>query len=104
MSARFGIALTLLLGHAAAGQSPVADSSMVDRTSRSGAEIWAGYSPGSTRAGVLGRHEGITLGLFALRFNRRVSVSERRVIYYTFDVIPAARVTPLIVYTTSSGL
>jgi hypothetical protein len=89
------------LSHEAAGQA--GDSAHTDRFAATSIEAWAGYSPGSTTAGVLGRHGGVTLSLGALRFNHRVRVSERRALYYTLDLIPLARVTPLIEYKTSSG-
>src|SRR4051812_8823899 len=94
--------IALVLGHTALAQQSAVDSA-ADRASRSTTGIWAGYSPASTSAGVLGRHTGIKLGLMALRFNRRVRVTEHRSLYYTLDVIPVARVSPLIEYTTASG-
>jgi hypothetical protein len=91
------------LAHEAGGQQTSSDSARADRLAPTSVEFWAGYSPGSTSAGFLGRHGGVTLGLAAFRFNHRVRVSERRSLYYTFDLIPVARVTPLIEYKTASG-
>jgi hypothetical protein len=71
---------------------------VTDRVGVSGGEIWAGYSPGSTSAGVLGRHNGIKLGLVGLRWNHRIRASEHRFVDYTLDVIPVARVEPIIAY------
>jgi hypothetical protein len=96
------LVIGLLLGRAAAAQQTAVDSS-ADRSARTTTEVWAGYSPASTSAGFLGRHDGIKLGLLAMRFNWRVRETRSRSLYYTFDVIPVARVSPLIEYTTSTG-
>ena len=81
------------------GSAQVVDSVASNSLGSSSAEIWVGYSPTSTSAGVLGRHGDVTLGLVGMRFNRRIRASDSGFVYYTFDVIPVARVTPLIVYT-----
>jgi hypothetical protein len=91
----------VLLTRAAAAQQAGVDSSA--SRAWTSTEIWAGYSPTSTSAGVLGRHGGIKLGLVAMRFNWRVRESEKRSLLYTFEVIPVARVSPLIQYRTASG-
>lgn len=61
-------------------------------------ELWAGYSARSTSAGVLGRHAGISLGMAGLRYNHRIRAADTGFVYYTFELIPMATVTPLIVY------
>lgn len=86
----------VLLASSASAQ--IVDESAARRLGSSSAEIWGGYSPGSTSAGVLGQHGDITLGLVGMRWNRRIRASDSGFVYYTFDVIPLARVTPLVVY------
>jgi hypothetical protein len=92
-------AITVLCAPATAQSSRAVDSLSAGRAGASSSEVWAGYSPGSTSAGVLGRHGGITLGLLGLRLNHRVRALGSRVVYYTLDIIPVARVTPIIQYT-----
>jgi hypothetical protein len=96
-------ALVLLSQGALAQHTACTDTSASDRAGRSGAEIWTGYSGRSTSADFLGRHSGITLTLVGLRWNCRISTSGSRSLYYTFDVIPIARVSPLIVYSTTAA-
>ncbi len=94
------LAATILASHPAfAQQREVSDSMPGGRNGTSSGEIWLGYSQGSTSAGFLGGHGGITLGLLGMRFNQRVRPSEPGFLYYTFDLIPVARVTPIIEYT-----
>jgi hypothetical protein len=92
-------ALALLSSSA---RAQVADESNPYRPGFSSTEIWGGYSPGSTSAGVLGRHRDIALGLLGMRWNRRIRASDTGFVYYTFEVIPLARVTPLVVYNAAA--
>jgi hypothetical protein len=80
-----------------------ADSSGTDRVGRNGAEAWVGYSRGSTRLGVLGLHDGLRLGIAAMRFNHRVHAGPDRSIYYTVDVIPVASLSSPVEYGTSGS-
>lgn len=91
-------AVLLLLGHRVVAQRTGVPESAADRAGASSSEVWVGYSPGSTSAGVLGRHTGITLGLVGLRWNNRIAQSDSRSLFYTVDLIPMARVTPIIDY------
>jgi len=79
-------------------------SGATDRTGASSGEIWAGYSPGSTSAGFLGGHSGITLGMIGMRLNQRIRAADTGFVYYTLDVIPVARVTPIIEYTGQAAI
>jgi hypothetical protein len=92
------VALHLALAGSLLAQQAPANDSSGDLTGATSAEVWAGYSAGSTRAGVLGRHTGITLALLGLRWNDRIASSGSRSLLYTVDLIPAARVTPIIDY------
>ena len=88
--------------HAAAlPQRP--DAPGAEHLGTSSGEVWGGYSPGSTSAGFLGRHADLKLWLGGLRVNHRIRKADTGFVYYTFDVIPVARVTPLIVYTTDAA-
>jgi hypothetical protein len=80
----------------AQGAAPT-DSSALTRLGVSGGELWIGYSPSSTVAGVLGRHGGLSLGLAGLRKNALVRASDARVVYYTMDLV-GGWVTPLVDY------
>jgi hypothetical protein len=91
-------AITALLCHSVRAQVAVRDSSVADTTAVLSSEVWAGYSANSTSAGFLGRHGGISLGLIGMRWNHRVRKSATSSLDYTFDLIPIARVTPIIVY------
>jgi hypothetical protein len=99
------VATTLLCHPAAAQTSRAIDSTALERNGTSSVEIWAGYSPGSTSAGFLGGHAGIELGLVAMRWNNRIdrSDADTRHVYYTLDLIPVARVTPIIEYTGNAA-
>jgi hypothetical protein len=77
-------------------QRPVATADTSD--ARNAIEVWAGYSPTSTNLGELGRHAHLSFGLVGVRFNRRLSTGASRVVDYTFDMIPYARVAPLVSY------
>jgi hypothetical protein len=92
-----------ILLSSASGSAQVVDTAASNRLGSSSAEIWVGYSPTSTSAGILGRHGDVTLGLLGMRFNRRIRASDSGFVYYTFDVIPVARVTPLIVYSGNAA-
>jgi hypothetical protein len=91
------VAGAILLSSTSASAQSV-DTAASNRLGSSSAEIWVGYSPTSTSAGVLGRHGDVSLGLVGMRFNRRIRALETKFVYYSFDAIPVARVTPLIVY------
>jgi hypothetical protein len=92
------VALHVLLAASLLAQGAPEPDSSGDLIGTTSTEVWAGYSAGSTSAGVLGRHTGITLGLVGLRWNNRIAKSDSRSLVYTIDLIPAARVTPIIDY------
>jgi hypothetical protein len=95
------LSVSALVLFAAPAQAKQTDSSRVnDRVGKSGAEAWVGYSKGSTRLGVLGLHDGLRLGLAAVRYNRRVHTRHDRSIYYTVDLIPVATLSSPVEYGT----
>ena len=93
---RLSFALAVVLAPQFAG-AQLSDSTSGRGVGRWSGEAWLGYSPGSTSAGFLGQHTGLTLGMAGVRFNYRRRES-RTVVEYTADVIPLARVTPLVYY------
>lgn len=72
--------------------------------SGNGLELWAGYSPTSTSLGELGRHAHLSFGIVGLRFNHRIASSDTRVVDWTFDIIPYARVAPLVRFDSPNAI
>lgn len=96
----FVVAITILSPHAAANAQRT--DSISTRNGAMSGEVWGGYSPSSTSAGVLGRHAGMQLWLAGFRLNHQIRKADTGFVYYTFDVIPVARVTPQIIYSTGN--
>jgi hypothetical protein len=84
----------------AQAQSSPSDTS-ADRAGDVGTEIWAGFSNRSSKWGVLGNRPGMSFGLAAARFSRRIKTKPEYALDYTVDVIPVALASPPLGYEMS---
>ena len=74
-----------------------------DRLGLRATEIWAGYSPRSSKWGVLGNRPGLSFGLAAGRLAYRIKETPTYALDYTVDIVPVALSSPPLAYQDEQG-